>query len=209
MFLAWQKDFLQTDATAIARRQAREEEERKSKLEMTRLKLHKEHEERLKMETEEKARKMAKSKDVEWKMRQQERMKKALLEKKKFAPRELEEKRQPLVSLAEERNAKMIKAQNQAALQDKHFDNFVSVQLPEYNELKEESKSSETDEESQRGETEVELSEEEVQEYLQKFYKFKEEVKKMMAEKSYVPEFNWKTFMKMAKERLARNMENL
>lgn len=204
MFLAWQKDFLQTDAIAVARRQAREEEERRSKLEMTRLKLHKEHDERLKMEAEEKVRKVARSKDVEWKMRQQERMKKALLERKKFALRELEEKRQPLVSLAEERNAKMIKAQNEAALRDKHFDDFVSLQLPEYNELKEESKSTETDEESRRGETEVELSEDEVQEYLQKFYRFSEEVRKMMAEKSYVPEFNWKTFMKMTE---ASNME--
>ncbi|EZA54094.1 WD repeat-containing protein [Ooceraea biroi] len=204
MFLAWQKDFLQTDPQAIARRQAREEEERKSKLEMTRQKLQKEHEERLKMEAEEKARQVVKPKDVKWKLRQQKRMEEALLEKKRFVPRELEEKRQPLVSLAEERNIKMTKARNEAALQDNYFDNFVSVQLPEYINLLEESESPKEDTERE----ETEPNEEEVQEYLQKFYEFREELQKMLAEKSYVPEFNLKTFMKIVKERMEESMEN-
>jgi len=198
VFSAWQKDFLQTDQTAIARRQMRAEEERKSRLEATRLKLYREQEERLRMRAEEEARKAPKSKEVKWKLRQQERMQRALLEKKKLAPRELEKKRQPLVSLAEEKNVKMTRARDEAALQDRHFEHFMSVQLPEYSYLKRESRSSEGD--AQRDE--VEPSEEEVQEYLQRFHEFEKQVRTMLAEKSYIPEFNWKTFMKIAKERM-------
>jgi len=205
MFSAWQKDFLQTDPTAIARRQARAEEERRSRLEATRLKLYREQEDRLKTRAEEEARKAPKSKEVEWKLRQQKGMQRALLERKKLAPRELEEKRQPLVSLAEERNVKMTRARDEAALQDRHFEHFMSVQLPEYSYLKRESKNSEG--EAQRDE--VEPSEEEVQEYLQRFHEFGKQVRRMLAEKSYVPEFNWKAFMKIAKERMQNSMGDL
>jgi len=198
VFSAWQKDFLQTDQTAIARRQMRAEEERRSKLEAMRLKLYTEQEERLKTRAEEKMRKVPKSKEVRWKLRQQERMQKALLEKKKLAPRELEEKRQPLVSLAEEKNAKMTRARDEAALQDRHFEHFMSAQLPEYSYLKKEGRSLEGD--AQRDE--VESSEEEVQEYLQRFHEFGKQMRIMLAEKSCIPECNWKTFMKIAKEKM-------
>lgn len=196
MFSSWQKDFLQNDATVIARRQARADEEHRLKLEMARLKLHREHEERLRLEAEEEARKIPKSKDSLWKLRQQKRMKKVLLEKKKFLPRELEEKRLPLVRLAEERNLKMIKAKNEAALRDKHFDNFVSLQFPEYYDF------IEKDEISREERRETIKDDEMMDVFLQEFYKIRDETRKMIAEKPYVPKFDWNTFVKKGKERL-------
>lgn len=194
MFSSWQKDFLQNDAAVIARRQAREDKEHRLKLEMTRLKLHREHEERLRLEAEEKVRKIPKSKDTEWKLRQQKRMKKVLLEKKKFLPRELEEKRLPLVCLTKERNLKMIKARNEAALRDKHFDNFVSLKFPEYYDFTEEDKISEE-------KREMVKDEEMIDAYLQEFYKIRDEARKIIAEKPYVPKFDWNVFAKKGEEK--------
>ncbi|KAG5343328.1 WDR63 protein, partial [Acromyrmex heyeri] len=199
IFSSWQKDFLQNDTTAIARRQARANEEHRLKLEMARLKLLGEHEERLRLEAEEKKRKKPKSKDTIWKLRQQERMKKILLEKKKFLPRELEEKRLPLVRLAEERNVKMIKAKNEATLGDKHFDNFMSLKFPEYYDCIEKDKISE-----ERRET---VKDEEIDVYLEEFYKIRDEARKMIAEKLHFPKFDWNT-AKKGKERL-QNVNNL
>lgn len=196
MFSSWQKDFLQNDATVIARRQARADEEHRLKLEMARLKLHREHEERLRLEAEEEVRKMPKSKDSLWKLCQQKWMKKVLLEKKKFLPRELEEKRLPLVRLAEERNLKMIKAKNEVALRDKHFDNFVSLKFPEYYDL------IEKDEISKEERRETIKDDEMIDVLLQEFYKIRDETRKMIAEKPYVPKFDWNTFVKKGKERL-------
>nr|XP_012223198.1 PREDICTED: LOW QUALITY PROTEIN: WD repeat-containing protein 63-like [Linepithema humile] len=195
MFFSWQKDFLQNDPTIVAKRQARAKEERRLKLETARLKLHKEHEERLRLEAEEKERKAPKSKDTMWKLRQQERMKKILLEKKKFAPRELEEKRQPLVRLAEERNQKMTKAKNQVSLCDQHFHKIVSRKFPEFHDLAEKDKSLEQ-------KHEIVQDEEAISALLQEFYKIRDEVRKTVAEKSYVPKFDWNTCMKEDKERL-------
>ncbi|XP_018364659.1 PREDICTED: WD repeat-containing protein 63-like [Trachymyrmex cornetzi] len=194
IFSSWQKDFLQNDTTAIARRQARANEEHRLKLEMARLKLHTEHEERLRLEAEEEERKKPKSKDTVWKLRQQERMKKVLLEKKKFRPRELEEKRLPLIRLAEERNAKMIKAKNETTLRDKHFDNFMSLKFPEYYDRIEKDKISE--------ETRETIKDEEIDVYLEEFYKIRDEARKMIAEKLHSPKFDWNTCVKKGKERL-------
>ncbi|XP_024870143.1 WD repeat-containing protein 63-like [Temnothorax curvispinosus] len=193
MFSSWQKDFLQNDATVIARRQAREDEEHRLKLEATRLKLHRDHEERLRLEAEEVARRVPKSKDTLWKLRQQKRMKKVLLEKKKFLSRELEEKRLPLVRLAEERNLKMMKAKNEAVLQDKHFDNFVSLKFPEYYDLIEKDEISEERPETIKDDKMIDV-------FLQEFYKIRDEARKVIAEKPYVPKFDWNTFMKKGKE---------
>lgn len=201
MFSSWQKDFLQNDATVIARRQARADEEHRLKLEMTRLKLHREHEERLKLEAEEEVRKTPKSKDTLWKLRQQKRMRKVLLEKKKFLPRELEEKRLPLVRLAEDRNLKMIKAKNEIALRDKHFDNFVSLKFPEYYGIIEKDKITEERRETIKNDEGIDV-------LLQEFYKIRDEARKMIAEKPYVPKFDWNTFVKKGKERL-ETMKNL
>ncbi|XP_011700418.1 PREDICTED: WD repeat-containing protein 63-like [Wasmannia auropunctata] len=201
MFSSWQKDIFENDTTAIARRQARIDEENRLKLEMARQKLQREHEERLRLEAEKEVRKMPKSKDTVWKLRQQERMKKALLEKKKFLPRELEEKRLPLVRLTEERNLKMVKAKNEAALQDEHFDNFVSLKFPEHYDIIEK-------DEISKERRETEKDEESIDVYLQEFYKVRDEARKIIAEKPYVPKFDWNTFMKKGKGRL-QNMKNL
>lgn len=200
IFSSWQKNFLQNDATVIAKRQARADEEHRLNLETTRLKLHREHEERLRLEVEEKIRKMPKSKEILWKMRQQKRMRKVLLEKKKFLPRELEEKRLPLVHLAEERNSKMNKAKNEATLQDKHLDNFVSLKFPEYYDIVEKDEISEGKREIKDDET--------IDVLLQEFYKIRDETRKMIAEKPYIPKFDWNTCMKKAKERL-QSVKNL
>lgn len=197
MFSSWQKDFLQNDATVIARRQARADEEHRLKLDMARQKLQKEHEERLRLEAEEEARKIPKSKDTIWKLRQQKRMKKVLLEKKKFQPRELQEKRLPLVRLAEERNLKMIKAKNEVALQDKHFDNFVSLKFPEYYDLIE--KDEILEEKREMDEERVE-DEEMIDIYLQEFYKVRDEARKIIAEKPYCPKFDWNICVKEGKK---------
>lgn len=201
MFSSWQKDLLQNDTTIIARRQARADEEHRLKLEMARLKLQREHEERLMLEADEELRKMPKSKDTIWKLRQQERMKKVLLEKKKFLPRELQEKRLPLVRLAEERNLKMIKAKNEAVLQDKHFDNFVSLKFPEHYDLMEKDKISEERRETVEDEEMIDI-------YLQEFYKIRDEARKLIAEKSYSSKYDWDICVKKRKERL-ENMKNL
>lgn len=198
IFSSWQKDFLQNDATVIAKRQARADEEHRLNLEMKRLKLQREHEERLRLEAEEEVRKMPKSKDTLWKQRQQKWMRKILLEKKKFLPRELEEKRLPLVRLAEERNLKMIKAKNEAMLQDKHFDNFVSLKFPEYYDIIEKDEISEE---------KREIKDDEIDALLQEFYKIRDEARKMIAEKSY-PKFDLNTCLKEGKERL-QSMKNL
>ncbi|KYM99613.1 PREDICTED: WD repeat-containing protein 63-like [Cyphomyrmex costatus] len=182
IFSSWLKDFLQNDTTAIARRQTRADEEHRLKLEMTRMKLHREHEERLRLEAEEEERKKPKSKDTVWKLRQQERMKKVLLEKKTFFPQELEEKRLPLVRLAEERNAKMIKAKNKAALQDKHFDNFMSLKFPEHYDSMEKDEILEEKRET--------VKDEEIDIYLKEFYKIRDEARKMIAEKLHSPKFD-------------------
>lgn len=200
IFSSWQKNFLQNDATVIAKRQARADEEHRLNLEMTRLKLHREHEERLRLEAEERMRKMPKSEDTLWKLRQQKRMRKVLLEKKKFLPRELEEKRLPLVRLAEERDLKMNKAKNEATLQDKHFDNFVSLKFPEYYDVVEKDEISEEKREIKDDEM--------IDVLLQEFYKIRDETRKMIAEKSYVPKFDLKACLKMAKERL-QSMKNV
>jgi len=201
IFSSWQKDLLQNDATVIARRQARVDEDHRLKLEMAKLKLHKEYEERLRLETEEKIRKIPKSKDTVWKLRQQERMKKILLEKKKFLPQDLEKKRLPLVRLAEERNQKMIKANNEIAFQDKHFDNFVSLKCPQLYDLIEKDKISEEKRKTVK-------DEEMIDEYLQEFYKIRDEARQIIAEKPYAPKFDWHTCMKKGKEGL-QNMKNL
>lgn len=194
MFSSWQKDFLQNDATVVARKQARADEEHRLNLEMMRLKLHREHEERLRLEAE-KGRKIQKSKDTLWKVRRQKRMEKVLLEKKKFLPRELKEKRLPLVCLAEERNLKLIKAKNEAALQDKHFDNFVSLKFPEYYDLIEKDEISEERRETKEDDEMINV-------FLQEFYKIRDEARKMIAEKPYIPKFDWNTFVKKGKEKL-------
>lgn len=183
MFSSWQEDFLLNDAQATARRKTRADEERKMKLETARLQLHKQHEERLKLEAEEKLRKIPKSKDTIWKMRHQGRMKKVLLKKKRFVPRELEEKRLPLVRLAEERSLKMIKARNEAALRDKYFDNFVSLEFPEYYDLEEKGKSSEEQRETIKAGEIIDV-------YLPEFHKIKDEARKIMGEQPYTPKFN-------------------
>ncbi|KYN39845.1 WD repeat-containing protein 63 [Trachymyrmex septentrionalis] len=200
IFSSWQKDFLQNDTTAIARRQARANEEHRLKLEMARLKLHREHEERLRLEAEKEERKKPKSKDTVWKLHQQKRMKKVLLEKKKFLPRELEEKRLPLVRLAEERNAKMIKAKNEVTLRDKHFDKFMSLKFPEYYDCVEKDKILEERREP--------VKDEEIDVYLEEFYKIRDEARKMIVEKLHFPKFDWNTCAKKGKERL-QNVNNL
>lgn len=193
MFSSWQADLLQNDAKATARRQARADEERRVRLETARLQLHRQHEERLRLEAEEKMRKTPKSKDTVWKMRQQRRMKKVLLEKKRFLPRELEEKRLPLVRLAEERNRKMVKARNEAALRNQYFDNFVSLGFPEYYGLEEKSKSS--------GEQRAEVKDEEmVGVYLREFHKVKEETRRLMEAEPYVPKFERSVCAKKGKQ---------
>lgn len=201
MFSSWQKDFLQNDATVIARRQARADEENRLELEMARLKLHREHEERLRLEAEKEVRKMPKSKDTVWKLRQQGRMERVLLEKKKFLPRELEEKRLPLVRLAEERNLKMIKAKNETALRDKHFDNFMSLKFPEHYDLVEKDRISEERRETVKDEEMIDV-------YLQEFYKIRDEAREIIAEKPYVSKLDWNTCVKKGKERL-QNIKNL
>lgn len=195
MFSSWQQDFLQNDAKATARRQARIDEERRIRLETGRLELHRQHEERLRLEAEEKMRRMPKSKDTIWKMRHQGRMKKVLLKKKRFVPRELEEKRLPLVRLAEERNLKMIKARNEAALQNKYFDNFVSLEFSEYYDLEEKGKSPE---EQRKIIKDAEI----VDVYLQEFHKIKDEARRIMEEQPYVPKFNRSICAKKGKEML-------
>lgn len=192
MFSSWQEDFLKNDPTATSRRQARADEERRIRLETARLELHRQHEERLRLEAEEKMRKIPKSKDTVWKTRQHERMKKVLLKKKRFVPRELEERRLPLVRLAEERNIKMIKARNEAALQNKYFDNFVSLEFPEYYDLEEKIKSSEEQQETMKGE--------EIVDYLKEFHKIKDEARRIMEEQPYVPKFNRSICAKKGKE---------
>lgn len=202
IFFSWQKDFLENDPIVVAKRQARAEEERKLKLEAARLKLHKEHEERLRLEAEEKKRKAPKSKDTMWKLRQQETMKKILLEKKKFSPQELEEKRQPLVRLAEERDQKMMKAKNQVSLCDQHFRKIVSRKFPEFHDLTEKDKSLEQ-------KHEVVQDEKAINALLQEFYKVRDEVRKTIAEnkESFIPKFDWNTCVKKDKERL-QNMKH-
>lgn len=195
MFSSWQKDFLQNDATIVAKRQARANEERRLKLEMTRIKLHREHEERLRLEAEAKVRKVPKSKDIMWKLRQQERMKKVLLEKKKFVPKELKEKRLPLICLTEERNLKMNKARNEVAFRDKYFDNFVSLEFFDYDrDLEEEGKNLKQKHEIIEDEKIINI-------YLQEFYKIKDETRRIMAEKP-VSKFDWNTCVKKGKKRL-------
>ncbi|EFN61104.1 hypothetical protein EAG_05830 [Camponotus floridanus] len=176
IFSSWQKNFLQNDATIITRRQTRMDEEHRLKLEMTRIKLHREHEERLKLEAEEKIRKMSKSKDIIWKLHQQDTMKKVLLEKKKFVPQELEEKRLPLIRLTEERNLKMNKGRNEIALRDKYFDDFVSLEFSDYD----------LEKKNQNSKQRYNMVEDEkiIDIYLQKFYKIRNETRKIMAEKS-------------------------
>ncbi|XP_014489253.1 PREDICTED: WD repeat-containing protein 63-like [Dinoponera quadriceps] len=193
MFSSWQKEFLRNDPGATGKRQARVDEERRVKLETARLQLHRQHEERLRLEAEEKMRQMPKSKDTVWKMRQQGRMKKVLLKKKRFVPRELEEKRLPLVRLAEERDRKMIKARNEAALQDKYFDNFVSFEFPEHYDLEGKGGSSE----EQR---EMTKSEEMIGVYLREFRKIKEEAREIMEQRPYVPKFDRSICAKKGKE---------
>ncbi|XP_020286006.1 WD repeat-containing protein 63-like [Pseudomyrmex gracilis] len=196
IFHSWEKDFLENDPTAVVRRQARAEEERKQKLEAARLKLQMEHEERLRLEAEEKLRKTPKSKDTIWKLRQQERMKKAFLEKKKLVPRELEEKRQPLVSLAEERKLKMIKAKNKVALQDEYFSKATSQEFPEYYLQDEEDK-------SLLERPKIKINEETVAALLTELSKVRDEARRKVAEKSsYVPKFDWKYFANKKKKNL-------
>lgn len=178
IFSSWQKDFLQNDATIVAKRQARADEERRLKLEMTRIKLHREHKERLRLEAEEKIRKAPKSKDIIWKLRQQERMKKILLEKKKFVPQELEEKRSPLIRLTEEKNIKMNKGRNKVAFRDKYFDDFVSLEFPDYDHNLEERK------QNSKQRHEMVENEKIVNMYLQEFYKIRNEMRSIIAEKS-------------------------
>ncbi|XP_072767861.1 dynein axonemal intermediate chain 3 [Anoplolepis gracilipes] len=195
MFSAWQNDFLQNDVTIVARRQARADEERRLKLEMTRLKLHKEHEERLRLEAEEKVRKVPKSKDVMWKLYQQGRMKKVLLEKKKFVPQELEEKRLPLIRLTEERNLKMNKGRNEVTFRDKYFNDFLSLEFPDYDHDLE-----------KRGQNltqrhEMVENEKIINIYLQEFYKIRDETRRIIAEKP-VSKFAWNTCIKKGKKRL-------
>lgn len=184
MFSSWQKDFLQTDAIIVAKRQARIDEERRLKFEMTRIKLHREHEERLRLEAEEKVRKVPKSKDIMWKLRQQARMKKVLLEKKKFVPQKLKEKRLPLISLTEERNLKMNKARNEVTFRDKYFDNFISLEFSDYDyNLEEGDKISKRRHEMIKDEKIINI-------YLQKFYKIRDETRSIMAEKHFL-NFDW------------------
>ncbi|XP_070167295.1 dynein axonemal intermediate chain 3 [Polyergus mexicanus] len=179
IFSSWQKDFLQNDPTIVARRQARADEERRLKLEMTRIKLHREHEERLRLEAEEKIRKMPKSKDIMWKLRQQERMKKVLSEKKKFVSQELEKKRSPLIRLTEERNIKMNKGRDKVAFRDKYFDDFVSLEFFDYDHnLKERDQNS-----KQRHEMIVD--EKIINMYLQKFYKIRDEMQSIIEKKPF------------------------
>lgn len=197
-FFSWQKDILENDPTIVAKRQARAEEERKAKLETARLKLHKEHEERLRLEAEEKKRKAPKSKEAIWKLRQQEWMERILLEKKKFAPRELEEKRQPLVRLAEEQDKKMTKAKEKVSLSEQYFQKLVSHKFPEFQDSVKKIKSLEE-------EQDIVPDEETIKAYLQEFYKIRDEVRKIIAEKSYVPKFDWKTCVKEHRERLQKH----
>ncbi|EFN75371.1 WD repeat-containing protein 63 [Harpegnathos saltator] len=195
MFSSWQEDFLRNDVKATARRQARADEERRIRLETARLQLHRQHEERLRLEAEEKLRRMPKSKDSVWKMRQQARMKEVLLKKKRFAPRELEEKRLPLVRLAEERSIKMIKAKNEAALRDKYFDNFVSLEFAEYYDLREKGESSDEQRETIKSKEMIDI-------YLQEFRKIEEEARRVLEEQPYVPKFNRSICIKKGKEML-------
>lgn len=189
IFSSWQKNFLQNDATIITRRQTRVDEEHRLKLEMTRIKLHREHEERLKLEAEEKIRKMSKSKDIIWKLHQQDTMKKVLLEKKKFVPQELEEKRLPLIRLTEERNLKMNKGRNEIALRDKYFDDFVSLEFSDYDH--------DSEKKNQNSKQRYNMVEDEkiIDIYLQKFYKIRNETRKIMAEKP-ISKFDWDACIK-------------
>lgn len=189
MFASWQRDFLRSDAAIIAKRQARAKEERRMKLEMARLQLQKQQEERLRLEAEREARQVPKSKDTVWKLSQERRMERVLLEKKRLVPRKLEEKRLPLVRLAEERELKMIKARNEATLRDKYFDNFVSLKFPEYYDLEEKDQGLE----QQR---EVMEREEFIDVYLQEFCRIRDETRKLMAEKPYIPKFDRSIFTK-------------
>ncbi|XP_029169249.1 WD repeat-containing protein 63-like [Nylanderia fulva] len=199
MFSSWQKDFLQNDAIIVAKRQARIDEERRLKLEMTRIKLHREHEERLRLEAEEKIRKVPKSKDIIWKLRQQARMKKVLLQKKKFVPQKLKEKRLPLICLTEERNLKMNKARNEVAFQDKYFHNIVSLEFSDYDHDLEEGEISKQRHKMVENEKIINI-------YLQEFYKIRDETRKIMAEKP-VLNFDWNTCVKKEKKRL-QNVKN-
>ncbi|KAL0108112.1 hypothetical protein PUN28_015010 [Cardiocondyla obscurior] len=189
MFSLWQKDYLQNDASVIARRKAREDEEHRLTLERTRLELHKDHEERLRLEAEEKERKVPRSKDTLWKLRQQKWMEKVLLKKKRFLPRELEEKRLPLVRLAEERSSKMIKAKNEAATRNKHFDNFVSLKFPEYFDFVEKAEVTEKRRETAKEDEATDV-------LLQEFYEVRDAMRKTIAKKQHVPKFDWNAFLK-------------
>jgi len=98
----------------------------------------------------------------------------------------------PLVRLAEERDQKMIKAKDQVSLCDQHFRKLVSYKFPEFHDLTEKDKSLEQKHEAQDEKT--------VNDYLQEFYKIKDEMQKIVAEKSHIPKFDWNTCVKREKK---------
>ncbi|KAG7188572.1 hypothetical protein KM043_008203 [Ampulex compressa] len=130
VFRSWERDFLEKDPDVVAKRAAREEEERRRLREEAREKLQREHEQRLLLEAEMKARKAPKSKDAIWKAKEFERMKKVLLEKKNLEPGKLERQRLPLVLYEEEKKQKSIKVQELMDLREKYFERVVRTEFP-------------------------------------------------------------------------------
>ncbi|XP_066599845.1 dynein axonemal intermediate chain 3 [Prorops nasuta] len=135
VFFAWQKNLLENDAEVVAKRTARDAEQRRQKQRAARDILQKEHEERLLMERKKALRDAApKSKEDIYRSRELRRMKRVLLKKKGLDPRDIEARRLPMLRLREERSLKMTKARNEVVLRNVYYRDALAIHFPELEE---------------------------------------------------------------------------
>ncbi|KAI4500589.1 hypothetical protein M0802_004181 [Mischocyttarus mexicanus] len=169
IFSNWQREFLETNPIAIAKRLDKEDQERKKRLEEAKENLQKEYEQRLRLEAEIRASKVPKSKETIWKLKEQERMRSVLLKKKGFVPVELERQKLPLVRLKEEKHLKLLKIEKEINIRKEFYQDIVTLQIPEmYNSFQTNNITEDKVDDENTVETNMEI-------YMQQYYNIRDE----------------------------------
>ncbi|XP_014601674.1 PREDICTED: WD repeat-containing protein 63-like [Polistes canadensis] len=180
IFTEWQREFLETNPIAIAKKLKKIDEERKRRLEETKDNLQKEYEQRLRLEAEKRALNVPKSKETIWKLKEQKRMRNVILEKKGFVPDELEKRKMPLVRLQEEKCLRLQKIKKEVNIRDQFYEDIVTLRIPELSNSFQRTNTI-IDDEDLDDDKKVETNMEEY--YMQQYCNVRDDVRKILAEK--------------------------
>ena len=224
-FHRWQDDYLKQHPTALRRKAERDQAEanrrhqearerflRVYKLFLFYLKIllfniqiyisimcSKEQEMLAKEEAERKLARRRVSKSVIWRQNEQKRAESILLQKKNFIPSELEEKRNPLVLLEQQRKERAKKTKMQLARADEILNKCLTREIPEarFGKVKIGGKVN--------YEGDLNNVKKMCKEYEEDYEKIREELLSKLEKQPYVPRFDWKETMDAGTRRMKSN----